>query len=1407
MKPFWGIRLFGLLMLCGLFGACFGAAGNREISLADSLNKVAYALRYRDLDACRRVAYEAYDRAEDYTSGRAEACNHLGFVAFMGMNFSEAERLYDKVYTLTRNELELLVSDVGMMKICQRKAMNKEFYDYRNRALQRMKRIAEEAGLFIDLHEHLRLQYAISEFYMASAVYYYYLQQQEDAWKCISQADVRLEQKTDTGQLLHYHYIKGTAGLYKTATADEKKLKMFDELYAVWRIASLKGYVYFEASGLQGLADLMVLPADYKFLKKYRSHALLQLELPLDSLFPLHLSQRALQGFKRYQDPYQMAGTYVTIGKYLNMHGRYAEALDTLTLALEKVNRIHGTAPECISRICEQLSVSYAGLGQKEESDIHRNMYLDILDDTRQDKELESRYQALEQEAMKLNGLLAGVVAGFLAIGVCFWLFNRWSKMRSRKHVERLQQILEVCQLITSAIPADAQSEKEVLVAIEQAVGLPLQKLLGHQKFAIVEGQLLFDGKLSKEEQTVVSVLNPYIQWAIENGLASISLNDERKRLEKQRYVYEQHVASHKRRNIEKKACLAVIDGIQAYIDRILHEIQKLTTLNNGLDEDVKKGKYQYIDELVSTINEYNEILALWIKMKQGTFSMNIETFELDELFDLLRKGGRSFELRHQSLQVIPANVAVKADKSLTMFMLNTLADNARKYTPQGGKVVVYAFVGKDYVEISVKDTGCGLSESDVSLLNGDKVYDPRKIGLDAAEHGEKWMQKKGNGFGLMNCKGIIDKYRKTNELFHVCQFGVESEKGKGSRFFFRLPVGVRKVCMLCFLLVGNVVSTYAQELLTDVTPTEESYEALLDSASDYANEAYYANVDGDYVYALQCIDSAMWCLNKHYLRYASQSGRTMTLCGDADSPAEMDWWKEPFNSDFHVILDIRNEAAVAFLALKQWQAYDYNNKAYTALYKLLGEDQSLESYCRQLERSSGNKRVGMILSMVLLLIFLMGYYILYIRKRLQNRWNLEQVLNINRQVFAAALPVVTEQTERLRGEEYGVQRIPQYIVDASFEEINDLLGIEDLGMAICHAPDEKLEFAFHQVVPEVKSAEWLLVQTLMQRCFVDKCYLEEGNRQMLPLQIEVGGASRCIGVMYVKRTEGMEQETDRLLLELIASYVAAVAYNAVVKLASKYQDIEAAEDEANRVSWEDNVLHVQNQVLDNCLSTIKHETVYYPNKIKLLINKLRLEGITSDEEQETLVAIEELITYYKGIFTILSRCASRQLEEVTFRRTTLEVADWMSGAEKYFKKVVKECRASVSLHVSPLEAQIVGDKNLLDFLLECLIDESLSVEQDGDLYLSACLEEGSVRLQFTDRRRNYTQETLNGLFYPSLQRMYVDSKGRMHGAEFLICKQIIRDHDEYIGRRGCKMNAEVRAEGGFTIYFTLTVR
>ena len=1441
-------RHLPIYLLCGWLLAtlfsCVDTAPTKEVQLIDSLNQRAYEYRYKNLDSSYNAAKKAYDEVKLYKLGRAEAANNLAFYSFMQMDFETAERLYKEVYSLTKSELELLIADIGLMKVYQRTAMNKEYYDYRNSAIRRMKRINEESNLFIDRHEQARLDYAYTEFSIVSAIYYYYLQQRAEAMASLAEIEQE-DLVADTNQLLYYHYIKGSAGLSDEDTPEERKLDEFDELYTTWRLASQKGSLYFEGNGLQGLATLMASPEDYELFQKRRSHALTRFNIPVDSLLPLRLGEMALNKFREYNDLYQIASAYVSIGKYLNAHGRYREALDTLAKALACVNEHHvayyhhaadtldklqpfldrdtlytevtwighekvKTVPEWISRVREQLSVSYAGLGLKIPSDYNRNIFLDILDYTRQDKEWESRRLALEAESRQLNIVLFFVITGLLIVAILFWVFNKRSKTRNRMYISRLKLTLDICQKITASIPIEINSESEIVDAISKAILPDMEKLFGVKDIQMGEkGNLIFPHhRLSKDEQALMRVLDPYIAWALDNGMTFISLADERNQLEKQRYVYEQHIAGNKRQNLIKKSCLAIVNGINPYIDRIINEVHKLTEKGFIHDAKIKKEKYQYIDELVTTINEYNDILALWIKMKQGSLSLNIENFALNELFALIGKGRKAFEMKKQTLEITPTEVVVKADKALTLFMINTLAENARKYTPRGGAVKVYARTTDEYVEISVEDNGPGLSAEDVARIVGEKVYDSGAIGMKEAADSEELKRSKGSGFGLMNCKGIIEKYRKTNELFRVCTFNVESTQGAGSRFYFRLPLGVRKTIgiLLCLLLPWGLsgchekVETPSLEVPTDsvTTKAEKEYEVLLDEASLFADTAYYCNVVENYEQALQYADSAISRLNAHYKKYGRAPFRMMQLVGEG-TPAELQWWDQMFDSDFHVILDVRNEAAVASLALKKLDAYNYNNAAYTALYKLLGEDQSLEAYCRQLERSTINKTVGIILCVLLLVLSLCGYYLIYMRRRLANRRNLEQVLEINRKVFASSLIRTQEPAEALQMEEDTLKEIPLRIVNEAFDSVNELLTIDCLGIAVYHEAAHKLEFASNpqqDVLPDI-----------VQQCFNEQRYISRAKEQALPLIVDAGGEHKCVGVFYLERREGTNRETDLLLFQLISRYVAIVVFNAVVKLAMKYRDIESAQEETHRASREDSMLHVQNMVLDNCLSTIKHETIYYPNKIKQIIDRLNTLSMTEAEEKECVETISELIEYYKGIFTILSSCASRQLEEVTFRRTTIAVPELLGYAEKYFRKASKNIPCHLTLTVEPIEQKVLGDMNQLRFLFENLIDEASTCHEDGELLLKAVVDGEYIRFSFTDTRREKSVEELNQLFYPNLARMTAGEKGELRGTEYLVCKQIVRDHDEFAGRRGCRINAEPAPRGGFTVYFTIPKR
>ena len=309
-----------------------------------------------------------------------------------------------------------------------------------------------------------------------------------------------------------------------------------------------------------------------------------------------------------------------------------------------------------------------------------------------------------------------------------------------------------------------------------------------------------------------------------------------------------------------------------------------------------------------------------------------------------------------------------------------------------------------------------------------------------------------------------------------------------------------------------------------------------------------------------------------------------------------------------------------------------------------------------------------------------------------------------------------------------------------------------------------------------------------------------------MPLCVEIGGEKRCLGAMCLQCATRSDKEDDRLLLELVTGYVAIIVYHAVELVAQKYRDIEVAQDEARRVVREENQLHVQNMVLDNCLSTIKHETIYYPNRIKQIIDRLH-EGMTEEEERRQVETIGELIVYYKDVFAMLSSCASRQLEEVTFRRSVVKAMDLSDAATRYFKRATKKRFGRLEWKTEVTSVEMTGDVIQLKYLLENLINEALTHPEEGELELRIYKEGDFVRFDFIDRRRCPSQEELNQLFYPRLSHIQHRSEGVLSGTEYLVCKQIIRDHDEFAGRRGCRMNACQAEGGGFMVWFTIPAR
>ena len=850
------------------------ACSRNDRQAVDKLNEQSYAYHYRNIDSTESYARRAAELAEGYHAGRAEALNNLAFVHIVRMEYDEAERLLNEVVETTNHQVQQLIAYVQQMRLCQRRSRNREFHDYRELADKTIRRINEERASLSE-HDQRCLLYAETEYAIVNSTYYYYVgleQQSIDALNAINPNEVQ----RDTAQFLNYLYNIGAGGIITEGTQQEINQQEFDRLMRCFLMARQGDYPYFAANALEALSEHLMEPPvrDHLMMDNMPAMKFLNPDRVDDNMLAGYLAENSLYIFREFGDVYQIAGAYRTLASCFRQIGDYESALYNLEQALSD-SAIY-QAPDLVASIREQLSVAYAAIDDKQQSDYNRNLYLDVQETTRQDRQLEARANQYERALSQLNIMILAVIVAIILLLFSLWLFNHLNKKRSK--TEGTDELLE-------------QKTEEI------------------------------------------------------NAL-------------------QLRVEASERRNLEQRAKVSLVNNITPFIDRILHEVK-----------DPKKADPVYIRELTDQINDYNDVLTYWIQLRQGELSLHIESFALQDLFDLLAKGHASFQMKGVELNIAPTDTVVKADKVLTLFMLNTLADNARKFTDKGGRVSLSAKEEGDYVEIAVEDTGKGMTEEQLQHL-----FEAKPIKDDGKA-------QTSHGFGLLNCKGIIEKYRKISQIFSVCQIAATSKLGQGSRLFFRLPKGILRLLILGMLLTNSALFGYGQQPKSTPMASDP-----LAQASAYADSAYFCNINGQYERTLLFADSCIECLNRHYLSLQPRGRYLMRPMGNPSLMApEIKWLHDGLDVNFHIILDIRNESAVAALALHEWQIYSYNNRIYTQLFKEMSADDTLGDYCRTMQQSQTNKTIAIILLVILALAILPAYYLLYYRHRLYSRFLSEQ--------------------------------------------------------------------------------------------------------------------------------------------------------------------------------------------------------------------------------------------------------------------------------------------------------------------------------------------------------------------------------------------------------------------------------
>ena len=1375
--------IFIFLIIIYALSICFacGDASKQDKMMIDQLNDKAYHAYYVNADSVICYARQALDihyYSNGYNDGRDEALCHIGFAKYMTMDYDSASICLHEVIDNSSNELYRLIADVIMMKICQRQSVNNAFYDYHNDALEKMKRIRPEVRTMNERQKKC-WNFAVSEYHLTLYVYDYYLRQEEEADNemkfMVDNFDII---EDDVQQRLMYLFLLGNAKNVDNRLTDDNTANLLEAATE----AKANNFDYILAKSLTSIAEDYMKQMDYRPSRINLIKEMIEFPDSCDDReLPLIICRFALDKFQQYGSLFDVAQTYNTMAEFYISIGDNEKALQVMQNALDCVNDHHqavaldndtlfacpdsaqyarflqqrkewtdkGKAsynstemkwiadsvvclPEWMADIREHFCIVYSAMGMKPESDYNRNIFLDIRDITKQDKKMEQLLATLKKEQADVNRYMLFAAVFLIVLGVAVFYFTRRIKNNYLRNYIQEQKSVE-----------------EEMNRWREKTDLDFYNLEEHQEMAIAE-------RYSKE-----------------------------KRLEEQ-----------KRQYINKATCLSIVYAITPFLDRTVNEVRKIQEEIAGLREgegtplsqyhgiEVKKltdSRLQYVAELIERINIYNDILSSWIKIRQGEVALNIESFSLQPLFDILKTNIRSFKAKGIELNITDADCVVKADRALTLFMMNTLLENARKYSFEGGKVELFAQQQDNYVEVSVADQGRGMSQEDVNTILGEKVYDSAKIGY--ADNDEELKKNKGFGFGLLNCKGIIEKYKKTNALFSVCLFGIESVLGKGSRFFFRLPKGTlrKKMMMLLMMLPLFCISCRMEtDKLDDVHAkiSAQPDDPDVKNAYFFVEDLFNANVNQQYEQALVWADSVIFYLNQYYIKNNPGSHKTIKLF-DENEMAEVDWWNEGFYTDYQTIMQMRNEVAIAALALNQWDLYYYNNEIFNRLHKNSSQDESIEARCNEIKQTNSDRKTLLFLVITALVTGALIYYFIYYKNNILPTFTLRQILELNRRIFN------NEDEKKLAT-----------IIQQGVNEVRRTNGV-----VLCL---NKCTVYFSDNCPQQEYMESVIRNAFNKK---ENMTLDNGKTRIYTLDVE--NASSIGVIAFLLYSENVNDNDERMLRN-IAKYTAENIYYSSVRMESVNDNIEMIEDEKRRAEREANRVHVQNLVIDNTLSTIKHETMYYPNRIRQIVDNMKNEEVWKDTEglEDNVETMMELTSYYKEIFTILADCTAKQIVKPMFKRKKIAVQDMMRYTEKAVRKYARKNGTDMRLVTINTDRKmddcVIADQTMLEYLIDNVVEAFSLQKNQGTLTVDFEKSQDFIKFAFSFDNINKSMDEIKSMFYPEALT-YDPVEDRLNGAQMLIAKQIIREHDEHV-RRGCRIFARQTDDNGNGLQIGFTI-
>ena len=233
----------------------------------------------------------------------------------------------------------------------------------------------------------------------------------------------------------------------------------------------------------------------------------------------------------------------------------------------------------------------------------------------------------------------------------------------------------------------------------------------------------------------------------------------------------------------------AAVRARDEFFSDVSHELKTpLTAIKEAssmLSQEISQNQASRQEELISILQEECERLICSVdsmldasKIREGLWSYHFKFMNISPVIcECVKRLGPIAEKKGIQVRVLsPSSTPlVRLDREKISLVMVNLMGNALKFTPSGGRITIRVSPVKDDspgITVSVSDTGTGIPKQSL-----DAIFN-RFIQADQGE-----IRLRGSGLGLFIVRKII--------LDHGGEIWADSRPGKGSQFYFKLPLGL----------------------------------------------------------------------------------------------------------------------------------------------------------------------------------------------------------------------------------------------------------------------------------------------------------------------------------------------------------------------------------------------------------------------------------------------------------------------------------------------------------------------------------------------------------------------------------------------------------------------------------------